>query len=313
TPEEIEDHARRMLDDPKAHRMVEHFHEQWLGTIRLASLDKDVTVFPSWTGELSLKQAQEVAAFVDHVFFEDDATLQTLLTAPYTFVDAELAGFYGIDTPGGTGLQKVEPTQGEVAGILSKGGILSAYSKANQTNPIARGIFVREHLLCQLPPPPPDDVELIPPQPDPNATTRDQYEQHRADPACKGCHALFDPIGFGFENFDAVGRWRETENGFDIDASGEVTGLRDSTGEFEGVVQLGTTLASSEEVGQCVARQWFRFAYGRTESATLDGCNMETIDAAFAESGYDMRELLIALTQTDAFLYRTAYAAEGGQ
>lgn len=312
TPEDIEDQARRMLEDPKARRMVEHFHEQWLGTIKLASVDKDTTEFPEWSNALSLKQAEEAKAFVDHVFFEGEGTLAELLTAPYTFVDDELAEFYGIEVPAGTGLRRAEATNGaELSGILSLGGVLSAYSKANMTDPIKRGIFVREHLLCQIPPPPPDDVPLLPPELDENSTTREQFEQHRSDPACAACHTLFDPIGFGFENYDAVGRWRTTENGFDIDASGELTAV-DVTGEFVGVAELGQQLAGSEDMAECMTRQWFRFAYGRTESAELDSCNMDTLTARFEESGYDLRELLVSLTQTDAFLYRTAYADEGG-
>jgi len=313
-PTAIEDQARRMLDDSKSRRMVEHFHEQWLGTVRLTSIDKDTAIFPTWSPELSLTQAAEVAAFVDHVIFEsDEPTLATLLTANYTFVDGELAEFYGLPTPVGSGLQRAEAAEGgpRLSGLLSLGGILSAYSKSNQTNPIARGIFVREQLLCQIPPPPPDDVDLIPPEPDPNATTRELFEQHRSDPACSGCHMLFDPIGFGFEGFDAVGRWRTTENRFPIDASGELTSV-DVAGPFDGVQDLGQKLAQSEDVAECVARQWFRFAYGRTESEELDACTMETLTATFAESGYDMRELLVALSQTDAFLYRSAYEGEGG-
>lgn len=311
TPEDVEAHARRMLDDPKARRMVEHFHEQWLGTIRLATLEKDTTVFPAWSPELSAKQVQEALAFVDHVFFTGEGTLDELLTAPYTFVDAELAEFYGLPVPAGAGLQRTEAAGGvELSGILTLGGVLSAYALADTTDPIKRGLFVREHLLCQIPPPPPDVIPELPPV-DPDATTRERFEQHRADPVCAACHAMFDPIGFGFEHYDAVGRWRTTENGLPIDASGELAGA-DVAGEFVGVRELGTKLAASEDVAACMTRQWFRFAYGRLESQDLDACNMDTLAATFSESGHDLRELLVALTQTDAFLFRTAYADEGG-
>ncbi len=312
TTDDVQAQARRMLDDPKARRMVEHFHEQWLGTIRLATLEKDTAVFPAWSPEISDKQVQEALAFVDHVFFTGEGTLDELLTAPYTFVDAELAEFYGLPAPGGAGMQKVEAAGGiELSGILSLGGVLSAYALADTTDPIKRGLFVREHLLCQIPPPPPDVIPELPPV-DPDATTRERFEQHRADPACAACHALFDPIGFGFENYDAVGRWRTTENDLPIDASGELTAA-DVAGTFEGVQELGGKLAQSEDVAQCVTRQWFRFAYGRLESEELDACNMDTLTTTFAESGHDLRELLVALTQTDAFMFRTAYAGEGGQ
>jgi Protein of unknown function (DUF1592)/Protein of unknown function (DUF1588)/Protein of unknown function (DUF1595)/Protein of unknown function (DUF1587)/Protein of unknown function (DUF1585) len=311
TPEDVEAQARRMLDDPKTRRVVEHFNEQWLGTLRLLTLEKDTTVFPEWSPELSAKQMQEAAAFVDHVYFEGEGTLSELLTAPYTFVDAELAAHYGLPAPAGAGLHKTDAAAGiELSGILSLGGVLSAYSLADTTDPIKRGLFVREHLLCQIPPPPPDVIPELPPI-DPNATTRERFEQHRSDPVCAACHTLFDPIGFGFENYDAVGRWRTTENGQPVDASGELTAA-DVAGEFVGVRELGGKLAGSEDVAACMTRQWFRFAYGRTESEELDACNMETLTTMFAESDHDLRELLVALTQTDAFLFRTAYADEGG-
>ena len=312
TPEEVEAQARRMLDDDRAREMVAHFSEQWLGYHGLAVASKDPDLFPEWTTGIADKQVAETNAFVDHVMFEDDATLATMLTAPYTFVDAELAAYYGIDAPAGAGMVQVTPEDQETAGILSQGSILTVFAKPNQTNPISRGLFVREHLLCQIPPPPPDDVDINPPQPDPDATTREQYDQHRSDPACAGCHVLFDPVGFGFENFDAIGRWRETENGKPIDASGELAAT-DVNGEFYGVAELGERLGQSEMVADCVARQWFRFANGRTESDDNDQCSLDQIRGSFEESGYDLRELLVSLTQADSFMYRTAYAAEGGQ
>lgn len=313
TSAQVEEQARRMIEDPRARDVTKHFFEQFLGYEKLSVVDKDPELFPEWSVELSLRQKDETDAFVEHVVFDDDATLQTLLTADYTFVDADLASFYDIQTDeAGADLVQVTPQGREVAGILSQGGILSVYSKPNQTNPIARGIFVREHLLCQIPPPPPDDVDIVPPIPDPDATTRELFDQHRANPACAGCHILFDPVGFGFENFDALGRWRDTENGFDVDASGELAAT-DVDGPFVGVAELGEALAGSELVADCVTRQWFRFAYGRLESEENDACNVEYLNTQFAESGYDLKELMVTLTQSDAFMFRTAYATEGGE
>lgn len=312
TKAQVEAQARRLLDDPRARAMVSHFSEQWLGVHSLSQLDKDPELFPEWSQEMAIHQLHQTQAFVEHVMFEDDATLETMLTADYTFIDGELASFYDMTPPELPGMQKVTPTGQMVSGVLTHGGILAEYANPNGTNPIARGIFVREHLLCQIPPPPPDDVDINPPQPDPNATTREQYEQHRSDPACSGCHVLFDPVGFGFENYDAVGRWRNLENGQPVDATGELAGA-DNGGEFDGVIELGQMLAESKDVADCVTRQWFRFANGRTESADHDACNLEYLSTAFEDSGYDLRELLVSMTQADAFMYRTAYAAEGGE
>lgn len=308
TRAQVEAQARRMLDHPRAREMVLHFHEQWLDYADIDSLAKDVEVFPDYTVDIAAAQRAEVDAFVDHVVWEGEGTLQELLAAPYTFVDDALAGYYGITPPGGTGLQQVVPDDRDVAGVLTQGAILAVHAKPHETNPIQRGLYVREQLLCTIPPPPPDDVDINPPPVDPEATTRERYEQHRVDPACSGCHDLMDPLGFGLENFDGTGRWRTQENELDIDASGNVVGT-DVDGPFVGAKELATKLAASEVVADCVSTQWFRYAYGRTENPDVDSCTLDDLQTRFAESDHEIVELLVALTQTDAFMFRPA--AEG--
>ena len=303
TLDQIEAQARRMLVHDKAREMLSHFHEQWLGYKRLETIDKDTAVFPRWRPEIADKQRIETNAFVHDVVLDGDAKLATLLTASYTILDAELAAFYGVPFPGGEAWLPVAPDERAVAGLLTQGGVMASHAKPDKTNPIARGLFIREQFLCTLPPPPPDVVEL--PPVDPNATAREKLEQHRADPACAACHALFDPIGLGFEQFDAVGAWRTEEHDQVIDASGRLTAT-DVDGAFDGPEELAERLARSEDVARCVARQWFRYAYGRVEHKKKDACNLDRIDEAFADSDYDLRELLIALTLTDGFRFRTA-------
>jgi hypothetical protein len=287
---------------------VLHFHEQWLDYREIESIAKDPEVFPDYDIDIAAAQRAEIEAFVDHVVFEGEGTLHALLAAPYTFVDDALAGYYGLPLPGGTGMQQVTPDDREVAGVVTQGAILAVHANPHETHPIQRGLFVREQLLCTIPPPPPDDVDITPPPVDPNATTRERYEQHRSDPACSGCHNLMDPLGFGLENFDATGRWRTQENGIDIDASGQIVGT-DVDGTFVGAKELAERLASSTVAADCVATQWFRFAYGRTETPDADACTIEDLQTRFADADHSIQELLVALTQTDAFLYRPV--AEG--
>jgi hypothetical protein len=154
-----------------------------------------------------------------------------------------------------------------------------------------------------VPPPPPDIVPEAPTVDD-SETTRNQFTQHSKDPLCKSCHQLMDPIGFGFEHFDGLGRYRETEWGLAIDASGELLST-DVDGPYQGVVELAARLGSSDQVKSCVAKQWFRFGYGRSETEA-DTCSIDEVQAAFAAADYDIKELIIALTQTDAFRYRHA-------
>jgi hypothetical protein len=167
---------------------------------------------------------------------------------------------------------------------------------------VRRGKFVREQLLCQLLPPPPPNAQIQAPELDPRLTTRERFSRHAQDQACAICHKLMDPIGLGFESYDAVGRWRASEAGRPIDNSGEIVDA-DVAGRFTGAVELGAKLAGSAQVRECLVKQWFRFGYGRSETAA-DLCSLETLKARFAAGGNDVRELLVALTQTDTFLYR---------
>jgi hypothetical protein len=166
---------------------------------------------------------------------------------------------------------------------------------------VYRGKFVREALLCQTLPPPPPDVVIVPPNPDPNATTKEQFAQHSEDPACSGCHQLMDSIGFGFEHYDGIGAWRDEQNGIAVDAKGELVET-DVDGPFDGAVNLAQRLTQSEQVRDCVARHWFRYAVKRGEVDDADSVN--AAKAAFAKSDYDIRELMVAITLTDGFRYR---------
>lgn len=308
TPEQVAAQARRMLGDVKARRAVERFHEQWLGLKHLETLHKDTSVYPTYTTELRSAWRAETLAFVSDVVFDGEGDLHTLLTAPYTMMNAELAAFYGAPFEGGEGSTTLERTPtdpSQRAGVLTQASVLAAHAKPNQSSPIHRGKFVREQLLCQLLPAPPNDVEIELPALDPSLTTRERFDQHSTDPTCKPCHQLIDPIGFGFESYDGIGQWRDEENGKPVDASGEIVGTPGLEGSFEGVVELAHRLAGSEALRSCVATQWFRFGYGRGEQVE-DSCTLERVGRAFADSGYDIQELIVALTLTDAFRYRHA-------
>jgi hypothetical protein len=196
---------------------------------------------------------------------------------------------------------------GQRAGVLTQGSLMTLLASANQASPILRGKFVREQVLCQSLPPPPNDIMVTPPPLDKNLSTRERFAAHSASPQCVGCHTLMDPIGFGFENFDGTGIWRDTENGKVIDASGEVRGIQ-GDGHFNGARELGVRLAASEEVRDCATKQWFHYAYGRGHEGAGDDCTLATLEQRFAAGGYKVRDLLVALTDTDAFLYRPVAA-----
>ncbi len=302
TKDQVAAQARRMLADPRARDIVRIFHAQWLDLDLIDRLDKDPIAYPSFSDSLRDSMRGETEAFIDHVIWDAGADATLLLTAPYTFVDSELAAHYGVSDPGWDGFHRVDLDPNQRAGILTQAGLLALWSKSDQTSPIHRGKFVREQLLCTPLPPPPPGLVVEVPDPDPTATTRERFAQHSSDPACSGCHQLMDPIGFGFEHYDAIGRWRSEEHGLPIDATGEVI-ASDLPGPFDGTVELAGQLAASEQVADCLVRQWFRFAYGRLETAE-DTCTLDALAERFSASGNDVLDLLVELTLSDAFRYR---------
>jgi hypothetical protein len=306
-PVEIEAQARRMLDTPRAREAVKNFHRQWLHLdeiepVILAS-GKDLDIYPEFYEGLPFLWRSEAEAFIDHAVFEEHANVEFLFTAPYTMMNEELAEFYGIDGPTGVEFTRVDLDPGKYAGFFTQPGLMALFAKPDRSSPIHRGKFVRETILCQIPPPPPDNIPE-PPSVDESQTTREQFAEHAENPVCAGCHSLMDPIGFGFEHFDGIGRYRSTEWGLEVDAAGQLLGT-DVDGAFNGAVELAQLLASSEQVKACVVSQWFRYGYGRFETDE-DDCSVDEIHAAFAASDYDIKELIIALTLTDAFRYRHA-------
>jgi hypothetical protein len=179
---------------------------------------------------------------------------------------------------------------------------MATLAKADQTDPVHRGKFVRERLLCQSVPPPPPDANIIPPVISPDATTRERFTQHQEDPTCASCHVLMDPIGLGFEHYDAIGQWRDEENGLPIDATGEILGS-DVEGAFDGALELATKLAASREVMDCFVETWLRFGLGRSLISDDEG-TVAAISEDFASSGFVMDQLLTAVTKSRAFRYQ---------
>ncbi|MBX3126233.1 MAG: DUF1592 domain-containing protein [Polyangiaceae bacterium] len=303
-PVVLAEEARRMLADDRARAGVGELFVQWMHLGELQTLTKSEVRFPELTPKLKQAMVQETRRFVEHVIFDGDGKLSTLLTANFTFVNAELAPLYGVAPPA-SGWAKVTLDPAERAGLLTHPSVMTVFSGPEQTSPVYRGLFVREALLCQTPPPPPENLVVNPPDPDPSLSTRERYEAHTADPSCSGCHELMDPIGFGFEHYDAIGRHRTMDAGFPVDASGAIVGTEHTDAEFVGARELAGLLASSPDVSACVASQWYRFAVGRGE-AKEDECALASINETFAKSGGDIRELVVAIVTSEAFRYRPA-------
>jgi hypothetical protein len=308
TPDQIKAQARRMLADPKASRLLEYF-DQWLGTDTLnTTFVRDATLYPNLDPNLVPLLQQETRAFVSDVLSRPDGSLTELLTAPYTFANAELATHYGFAGPSSTDFVRVD-TPGR-AGVLTQG-MLLARDKATRTSIVRRGLKIRLDVLCETVDAPPPNVNVNLDTSDMSGLSqRQRLEQHRQSPSCSGCHDLMDPIGVVFEGFDAVGRARTAdEQGHPVDTTSSLANTQDTNGPMNNPTDLGQLLAKSEEVKACYVTKSFRFFYGR-DVETPDACSMAQLLKSFKGNAYSLSELLVALTQTDAFLYRSVQASE---
>ncbi len=280
--------ARRLMAQPAHRERVRRFVTAWLDLDRLAAVPKDTATFPELTPAVREAMRRELDAFVDHAVFSGTGRLPELLTAGYTFVDDTLATFYGLTDDG-----RVTPQAGERAGLLTLGATLTVHSRPNDTSPIHRGKLVRERLLCQAIPPPPPGVVADPPPFVPGQRVRDRYAAHSQVQPCEGCHRLMDPIGFAFERFDGVGRWRDDVE----DAAGEIVGSASSDGAVEGAAALGAHLGASAEVHDCFAREAFRFAYGIGEDAGTR-CMLRAVQDEFRAGDLAVEALFVALARS---------------
>ncbi len=297
---DIDRAARKMLKDQRALAGIRSFHRQWLGLRELETESKDALFSPLFTPQLKDAMVEETLRFTANAVLSGGDTVKTLLTSNRSFVNAPLAKLYGVPAPTGDGFALVSLPPRQRAGLLTQASVMTVLANADQTSPILRGRFVREKLLCHAIPPPPPNVAITPPKVDPKLTTKQRFMQHRRDPSCAACHQLMDPIGFGFEHYDAVGAWRAVDGAFAVDATGDLWMTDDVDGAFDGAVELGARLAASKQVRRCVATQWFRYALGRGERDE-DAASLERAYQAFAHAGFDVRELIVAIATSPAF------------
>ncbi len=301
TADNIEAEARRMLQDPRARATLVDFHRQWLQFDELDGIQKDAKAFSDFDEELVDAMQKETEHFIDDIIWNEGGRLKDLLAAPWTFVNRRLANFYGIDAPDGKNFEKRTLASKNRRGLLTQASWLAVNAAANRSAPTRRGLWIRENLLCQsTPSPPPNQIlpELVDGQ-----STRQRFETILDSPTCHSCHRLMDPIGFGFEGFDAVGHTRETDGDETVRTHGYFAATDDLDGDFAGATEVAEALSESEQVRHCVTKQWFRYTLGRLETAQ-DQCSLGEAYNAFEASDYDVRELLVALTRTDAFRFR---------
>ena len=303
TKADILDQAQRLVADPRAKDVARFFHGQLFGIRGLDTLVRDVNFYPTFKPGMGALMRQETEQFIDHVVWSGTGTFNELMTAPYTFVNSTLASFYGMAPVTGDAFTRVNVDASKRLGLLTQASILAITTPGSRTDPVVRGKWVYTNMLCRSVPDPPAGIPPVA-DPSPGVTTRQRFEQHRSSPQCQGCHMMLDPIGFGFENYDGVGLWRDTDNGLPIDASGNVPDT-DVAGSFNGALELARKLGQSRDAQNCYVGKWLAYAYGRIET-TQDACTRVSLQDAFAAAGGNIKQLMVALTQTDAFLYGPA-------
>jgi hypothetical protein len=305
TPDLVAAQATRLLQTQTAHETVRDFHHQWLDLdIYPNKLTKDSKLYPSVTPDLAPVMQSEVEKFVDAVTFERKAGYASLLTAPFTYVNKTTAALYGVTGSFSDNLQRVDLNVAERAGLLTQVGFLATHAFSGSSSPIHRGVFIQRRLLCNQIPDPPANVPSLPPLTGSIKTTRQQVDQHTANEPCASCHhTLINPVGFGLENFDAVGKFRTTENGEPIDASGVLAGTEGLT-PFSNGIELSQAIADAPEAQLCYAKNWFRYTLGRQET-DADSCDLNRIAEKLASDSYTALDVLTDLTRTQAFSVRT--------
>ena len=305
-PAMIEQQTRRMLADPKAKALVANFAGQWLYLRNLRGVVPDGATFPEWDENLREAFLRETELFVGSLIREDRSMLD-LLRADYTFANERLAKHYGIPRVYGSHFRRVQ-LDGELAqrrgGILGHGSLLTVTSYPNRTSPVLRGKWLLANILGTPPPPPPADVPDLPDRGDSGqaATVRERLERHRADPACAGCHAPMDPLGFALENYDAVGKWRTTADaGLPVDASGV---LPDGT-RFEGPQGLRALLLDSrrEQFVAAVTEKLLAYAIGRG-TEFYDRPSVRGITRSAAAADYRWSSIIVGIVGSTPFRMR---------
>jgi hypothetical protein len=321
TPDQIESWARRMLEDPRARSAMDEFLAQWMRFDRVLDATRDRRKFREFNAEVAAAMVEETRRLFDHLVWRDQDFME-FFTAGYTFVNADLARLYGLPAPAEEFGKVDYPADSGRSGVLGHGSFLVLTSKPSETSPTARGLFVRNHFLAQEIPPPPPGVNTVLPNltPDQPMTNRQRLDVHLNSESCSGCHRLIDPIGLGFEQYNAIGVFQKkmvlqfpgprgddaaartsTTKELDVDAAGYIQGMEDS--EFDTPRGLGRLLAESNACQKAVVKQLFRYAFGRQETVN----DQEVIDgllAKFRRSDYRFRELIVALVTSELFLQK---------
>ena len=309
-PAELEKQVRRMLGDPKSEALVDNFASQWLNLRNLEEVSPDPKMFPSFNDELRRDMRKETEEFFAAILREDRSVMD-FLDANFTFVNERLAEHYGLSGVKGEKFQKVSLAGAPRAGVLTQASILTLTSNPTRTSPVKRGKWILENLLNEPPPPPPPNVPELEEtaKEKPGLSLRKQLELHRQSPTCAACHKTMDPLGLGFENFDAIGKWRERDGKLPVDASGELPGGQ----KFQGPIELIKLLKRKKAAfRRCLVEKMLTYALGRGLEY-YDRCAVDTITQNMDQDDNRFSRMVLEIVNSKPFLYRRAEDRETGR
>jgi Protein of unknown function (DUF1592)/Protein of unknown function (DUF1588)/Protein of unknown function (DUF1595)/Protein of unknown function (DUF1587)/Protein of unknown function (DUF1585) len=298
TPEGVQAQATRLLALPAARAAVGSFFGTMLSLDSLDTLTRPTALFPKFTATLGAAMKQETALVLDDLVFARDGDYRHLFDQPETFVNAELAGLYGVPAPVGPGFSRVTlPASAHRAGLLGQAGVLAARDHSDGTSPTRRGLFILTRLLCQnLPLAPPANL-TIPPPPTGVLTARQKLDQHASNGVCAACHKQMDPVGLSLEHLDAMGVYRETDHGLPIDDAGTLAGK-----PYQGEVGLGAALRDHPALGPCLTQALYGVGVGHLPTE-FDRAPFGAMVKAYDASGARLRALLTSIVTSDGFRF----------
>ncbi len=299
---ELDEQVKRMLRDEKANSFVMNFAEQWLALRKLDISSPDPTLFPAFTPELRESMMQESLLFFAEIV-RDDHSILDLITADFTYVNEPLAKLYGVPNVKGDRFVRIA-APAHRGGVLTQASILTLTSNATRTAPVKRGKFVLDQILNTPPPPPPADVPPLEEEKILTGSLRQVMEQHRDNAMCASCHSKMDPLGFAFENFDAIGQWRDKDGDFVVDASGVLP----SGQNFNGPDELKEIMRTEKDLFvRCVTEKMLTYALGRGLEY-YDKCCIDNLIVAMEQNDFKFSTLLTEIIKSEPFQMRTASA-----
>jgi mono/diheme cytochrome c family protein len=292
--------VKRMMLDKKSASFADNFAGQWLEIRNLDSIKPDPQKFPLWTPELKDAMRTETSMFFQHVLSEN-RPLSDFINAKYTFLNEGLAKYYGIDGVKGPDFRRVELTTDQRGGILSQGSVLAVSSYPSRTSPTIRGKYVLNNILGTPPPPPPPDVPALDDaKVGSEVSLRKQLEAHRNNPVCASCHSKMDVLGFGLENYDAIGKWRTMDGKFPIDVGGTMPNGK----SFQTAAEMRAILTDSmPQVSRCLVEKIMTYAMGRGMQ-TYDNKTIDEINRKLQGEGYHFQTLIYEVVRSLPFQSR---------